>query len=75
MDQCNCYGDLHELEEVVTFMGDPEAQTADFNSCVCGAPFWKPARWAGYLPGLSGLSGTCTCKTPHLAAVGSHSKE
>ena len=28
----------HELEEVATFMRDPEAETADFNSCVYGPP-------------------------------------
>ena len=44
----------HELEEVATFMRDPEAETADFNSCVYGAPFWKPARWAGSARGCRG---------------------
>ena len=74
-----------EFEDVELYKGtdisdqevirDPEAKTADFNSRAYGAPFGKPARRASFLPGLSGLHGTCTGATPYLTAGGSNPKQ
>ena len=58
------------VDEVAAFLQDEESEAAEFNSCICGMPNWKPARWAGALRGLASLSGRCKCKVPHEQIIG-----
>jgi hypothetical protein len=64
-----------ELAELQEFLKQYEAQVANFNSCIHmegKQRWWKPARWAGRLQGLEGLSGKCQCPSwvSHVTLLG-----
>ena len=63
------------MVELQEFLKQYEAQVANFNSCIHmegKQRWWKPARWAGRLQGLEGLSGKCQCPSwvSHVTLLG-----
>ena len=60
-------GSAYYLPEIVEWISGPGIEFADFNNCVYAdpakgeQPCKKPQRFVGKIPGLAGLTATCSC--------------